>query len=96
MGSQAAAWLPCHSLIALLYCVAFNEAAELMHPFINFQGQVLHLVQGDTCVFNYVDNLIAFKGQGLWLWEVLRGSDELAPFLRLEFAERADLSAVNE
>lgn len=64
MGSQAAAWLPCHSLIAVLYCVAFNEAAELMHPFINFQGQVLHLVQGDTCVFNYVDNLIAFQSQG--------------------------------
>lgn len=36
----------------------------LMDSFINFQGQVFHLAQRDTCVFNYVDNLIAFYGQG--------------------------------
>lgn len=37
-----------------------NEAARLMHSCVNFQGQVLHLTQRDTRLFNYVDSLIAY------------------------------------
>lgn len=73
--------------------MAFNQTPGLMHSFINFQGQVLRLAQGDIRLFNYVDNLIAFHNQGLSL-EVMRGlpfphgSDELDPALTLEFAPK--------
>lgn len=81
-----------HPLAAVLYSVASNQAARLMHSFINFQGQVLHLAQGDTCHYNYVDNFIAFtaKGQGFLLGEGPHGSEELDPDLRLEFAQGPD------
>lgn len=72
MGPQVSARLQCTVIPPLLSytLVAFNQAARLMHSFIKFQGQVLHLVQGDTCLFNYVDNLITFYSQGLGLGEV--------------------------
>lgn len=35
-----------------------------MHSFINFQGQVLRLAQGDARLFNYVDNSIAYIAVG--------------------------------
>lgn len=54
----------CHSLAALIHSVAFNETARLMHLFINVQGQMLHLVQADTRLLNYFDNLIALYCQG--------------------------------
>lgn len=43
---------------------AFSETAQLMHSFINFQGQVLRLAQGDARLFNYVDNSIAYIAVG--------------------------------
>ena len=66
MGPQVSARLQCTVIPPLLSYtpVAMNQAARLMHSFITFQGQVLHLVQGDTCLFNYVDNLITFYSQG--------------------------------
>lgn len=69
-----------------------------MHSFINVQGQVLHRVQGDARLFNYVDNLIAYiaKGQDLGHREGQHGSEELDPAWSQEFAPRTDLSTVNE
>lgn len=63
----------CHSLTALIHSVAFNETARLMHLCINVQGQMLYLVQADTRLFNYFDNLIAFYCQGPML-RAMKGS----------------------
>lgn len=46
-----------------------GRAARLMHYFRNVQGQVLHLVQGETCLFNYADDLIVLYGRGSGLRE---------------------------
>lgn len=78
MTPHVAAWLHCHTPTSCLRFSTPWRSASLMHSFINFQGQVLHLVQGDTYLFNYVDNLIAFynQGQGVRLWEVSHGSGD--------------------
>lgn len=47
----------------------------MMQSFINFQGQVLHLAQGDARPFNYVGNSIAYIAVG----PETRSNEELPP-----------------
>lgn len=58
MGPQVSAWFAVHCSHPTLW-----HSTRLMHSSVNVQGQVLRLVQGDTRLLNYGDNLIAFKSQ---------------------------------